>query len=206
MLLARLRMWKIFGRVEQWLFVLPCIGIALNNFQWVSFFQGKMRLVTQDGMDFLLFALYCLSIALFEELVFRGVIFSLLLTAFPKDKKGFLWAYVSSCFIFGLAHLFNGFSGATFLQVGYTVLTGGLFAFCLMKTKNILCPVFVHGLYNFCGLLYDRQGLGAGVVFTWGTAALMAAVAVLLGAFVLYQVWKYSDEEREALYRRLEVK
>lgn len=147
-----------------------------------------------------------MAVGLFEECIFRGIVFSVLAGCFSKDRKGFLKTYFLSAIIFGAAHLFNGFSLGTLLQVAYTVLTGGLFAFCLIKTKNILCCAFVHGLYNFCGLLFDTQGLGTGVVFDVGTVVTMAIVGVCVGIFVLYSVFKYSEEERCALYGYLGLK
>jgi membrane protease YdiL (CAAX protease family) len=144
--------------------------------------------------------------AIFEEIIFRGIVFSVLADRFSKNKKGFLKTYVISSVIFGLAHLFNGFSFGTVLQVGYTVLTGGLFAFCLIMTKNILCCALVHGVYNFCGLLFDHvQGLGNGVVFDLGTVITMAVISVVVGIFVLYKVYHYPDEDRKDLYARLGI-
>ncbi len=204
-LLARRLNLKIFRKVENWLYLLPCMLIALDNFQWSAYFSGKMQLIRTNAGDILLFLLNCMLVGLFEELIFRGILFSLLLGVFSKDKKGFLKTYVFSSLIFGGAHLLNGFSLGTLLQVAYTCLTGGLFAFCFVKTKNVLCCAFVHGCYNFCGILFDKQGLGAGVVFDLGTVITMILVSVSVGIFVLYKVWKYSDAERERLYERLAV-
>lgn len=206
LILRRLNI-RLFKKPQNCLYLIPCIIIAVDNFQFSAFFSGKMQLLYNKPIDFLLFFGYCMFIGLFEEIVFRGIIFSIIAGLFIKDRKGFLQTYVVSSLVFGLAHLFNGFSAGTLLQVGYTILTGGLFAFCLIKTKNILCCALVHGLYNFCGLLFDaQQGLGNGVVFDVGTVITMATVSVAIGIFVLYHVWKYSDAERKELYFRLGIK
>ncbi len=204
LLMRRLHI-RLFGRAENLVYLLPCLLVAVDNFQWFAFFSGKMQLVRAEFLDFFLFFAYCATVGLFEELIFRGVFFSLLAGHFGKNKKGLWLTYVLSSLIFGLAHIFNGFSLGTLLQVGYTILTGGLFAFCLIKTKNVLCCAGVHGLYNFCGLLYDKSYLGAGVAFDLGTAITMLVVSVAVGVFVLYKVWKYPDEERKRLYERLGV-
>lgn len=197
---------KLFGKPENLLYLIPCFIIAIDNFQFASYFNGKMQLVYNKPIDFILFFGYCISIGLFEEIIFRGVIFSIIAGYFTKDRKGFLKTYVISSIVFGVAHIFNGFSFGTILQVGYTILTGGLFAFCLIKTKNIFCCALVHGVYNFCGLLFDKtQGLGAGVVLDLGTIITMAIVSIVVGIFVLYKVWTYSEEERKELYIRLSV-
>ena len=203
LLMVRLNI-RLFGKPQHLLYLIPCFLIAIDNFQFSSYFNGCMELVHKQPMDFILFALYCLSVGIFEECIFRGVIFTVLAGLFSKDKKGLLLTFVASSVVFGFAHIFNG----SILQVGYTILTGGLFAFTLMKSKNIFCCALVHAVYNFGGLLFEtseRFGLGNGVFFDVGTVVTMAVVSVVLGAFVLYSVWKYSAEEQEELYAKLGV-
>lgn len=203
LLMRRLNI-RLFGKPQHMLYMIPCLLIAIDNFQFSSYFQGNMQLVHNEPIDFLLFGLYCLSVGLFEECIFRGVIFAVVAGLFSKDKKGLWLTYITSSVVFGIAHIFNG----SILQVGYTILTGGLFAFALMKTKNIFCSAFVHALYNFGGLLFEtaeRFGLGNGVVFDVGTVITMLVVCLTLGAFVLYSVFKYSAEEQKELYRKLGV-
>ncbi len=196
---------RLFGRVENLIYLLPCLLVAVDNFQWCALLGDKMQLVRKEFLDFFLFFVYCMSVGLFEELIFRGIFFSLLASRFENNEKGLWLTYLFSSVIFGVAHLFNGLSLGSLLQVGYTILTGGLFAFCLLKTKNLLCCAGVHGLYNFCGLLYANEYLGNGVVFDVGTVVTMLIVSVSVGLFVLYKVWKYPSEEREELYFRLGV-
>lgn len=191
--------------------IIPCV-VALNNFPFFSYFSGNMQLLHTNAWDFLFFAWYCLSIGLLEEFIFRGLLFSLLADCFTKDREGLIKTFVISSLIFGLSHLINLISGAgvgaTLLQVGYTTLTGGLFAFVLIKTKNLLCCAGIHALYNFCGLLMDSQtrlGLGAGVVFDLPTVVLTVIIAVIAIIYVLYHLFTYKETERTALYSRLGV-
>ena len=206
-LMIRLKI-QLFNKPQYWLYLIPCLIIAIDNFQFSSYFKGNMQLVNGKPLDFILFGGYCLAVGLFEECIFRGIIFSVLASCFSYDKKGLWKTYIVSSVLFGAAHLFNGFSVATILQIGYSTLTGGLFAFVLLKTKNIFCCAFVHALYNFCGLLFEipeRMGLGSGVVFDLGTAITMLIVCVIMGAFILYSVFKYSDDEVGVLYEKLGI-
>ncbi len=196
---------KIFKKIENIVYVIPCLIVAVNNMQWHAFFSGKMHLANTQFLDVLLFVLYCLSIGFVEELVFRGLCFSLIASFFPKNKKGIILTFFSSSVIFGLMHFFNGFSLGTLKQVGYSILTGGLFAFCLMKTKNIFCPILLHSVYNFCGLLFDTQGLGSGVVFDLGTIISMLVVDVLIGVFIIIKTFTYPEPERTKLYDKLGI-
>ncbi len=207
LLLKRLKV-KLFGVPKQLLYLIPCLIVAIDNFQWSSFINGRMELVNSAPIDFILFGSYCLAVGVFEECIFRGIIFSVLAGRFSKDKEGLWKTYVMSSLIFAAAHLLNGISFGTILQVGYTFLTGGLFGFVLLKTKNILCCGFIHALYNFCGLLFDasnRMGLGNGVVFDIGTIITMVVVSIAAGVFVLYSVKKYSKKEQIELYQRLGI-
>lgn len=200
LLMIRLKI-RLFGMPQKWLFLIPCMIVAIDNFQFSAFFQGKMSLVRTSGADVLLFAGYCLAVGFFEECIFRGIIFSVLASLFPQNKKGFLLTFVVSSLVFGAAHLMNGFSW----QIGYTILTGGLFAFCLIKMKNILFCALVHAVYNFGGLLFDRNFLGAGVVFDVGTVWTMLIVSLCVGIFVLIFTLKYPENERKELYSRLGI-
>jgi membrane protease YdiL (CAAX protease family) len=121
---------------------MQCLIIAIDNFQFCAYFNGKMQLVYDKPTDIMLFGLYCLSVGLFEECLFRGLVFGILADVFPQNKKGFLLTYFVSSLLFGAMHIFNGISGATIMQVGYSVLTGGLFAFCLAPKERrdlLLC-------------------------------------------------------------------
>ena len=196
-----------------WLFLLPCILVAVDNFQFSAYFnrenlQGVMYFERSGFLDIFLFACYCFLVGLFEECIFRGVVFSALVSWLPKNKKGFLLAFVFSSFIFGVAHLINGLS----VQVLYTILTGGLFAFCLIKTQNIFACAFIHGLYNFCGMLLEKFnpktgiiGLGSGVYFDVGTVITMTIVGVLVGLFVVYKTITFSETERRYVMNTMEV-
>lgn len=201
LVMLRLRI-KLFGKPQALLYLLPCLLVAIDNFQWSAFIRGEMELVRTAPIDVILFALHCFTVGLFEECIFRGIVISVLASVFPNNKKGFLLTFILSSVVFGLAHLLNGFSW----QVLYTMLTGAVFAFCLIKTKNIFLCAFVHGLYNFCGLLFDTQGLGNGVVFDLGTVLTMLIVSVAVGVFILVYTLRYTEEERKGLYTRLGVK
>lgn len=197
---------RLLERPKNWLYILPCLVIAIDNFPFYSYFQGNMQFIKTEWLDVGLFALHCLLVGVFEECIFRGVLFSVIASYFTKDKKGFLKTYVVSSVVFGLAHLLNIFGGnvgAVVLQVGYSTLTGGLFAFVLIKTQNVICAGIVHGIYNFCGLLLSEQGLGTGIVFDLGTGLTMALVCTIIGAFILWKVFKTEEKERGALYAKL---
>ena len=198
----------LFKKPTKLAFVLLGLVIAIDNFQFASFFAGKMQSFNVRISTWFLFSLYCLFTGIFEEFLFRGVVFPFLASKFEKNKKGLLKTVVVSSLIFGCAHLLNVFTGAnigaTCLQACYSILTGALFAFVLIKTKNIILCAITHGLYNFCGLLFSsEQGLGYGVVFDLPTALTMFIVSSIVFVVALIAFIKYSEYERMELYERL---
>lgn len=200
----------LFAKPKHLLWLAPCLLVAINNLPWSSLFKGDCTLDNPSFSLVFLFACYCLTVGLFEECIFRGLLFPFLLDRFPKNKKGFLASFFLSSCLFGLAHLVNLFYGApptaTLLQVLYTTLVGGLCAFALWKTQNIFSPVLVHFLYNFCGLLLDnRLGLGSGLLFDCFTIVITAVIGILVGVIVLVSLFSVDDDKIKPLYDKLNI-
>ena len=202
--LLNIRLFNKVGVVGL-LYMIPCLIIAVDNFQFSAYFNGYMNLIYKDWVHVLLFAAYCLLTGIFEEGIFRGILFAVVADLFPNNRKGLILTIIISSIVFGLAHIINGIS----IQVLYTMLTGAVFAYCLIKTKNILCCASIHGIYNFCGLLFGSKrdlGLGTGVVFDLGTIITMLIVSIVIGLFILWSIFRHSEDEQVLLYERLGVK
>lgn len=200
---------SLFNKPKNLLSLLPCFLVAIHNFPYISFLKGNMELVKASTFGIGLFALSCFSVGLLEECIFRGLFFYLLLDYFPKTKTGFLKTYFYSSVLFGVAHIFNLFSGAdvfsTLLQVAYCVLTGGMFSFLFIKTQNIICPALIHGVYNFCGTLFSASYFGTGVVFDFASGLLFTIVSVFVGIYILRSIFSYTETERKDLYKSLGI-
>lgn len=69
------------------LLALPFLIVALNNFPFLPLFSGSAELLTNEFIDFFCYFLACLGISVFEESVFRGVIFSALYRKFCGEKS-----------------------------------------------------------------------------------------------------------------------
>ena len=210
LLLLKLMRIRLFSVPKTWVYVIPCLIICFNNFPSWAYFTGNAQLARGGWMDVLLFGGYCLSVGVFEELVFRGIVFSLVASLFPQSKKGLIKTVICSSAIFAIVHFVNLFYGAgivaTLMQVGYSFLTGGLFAFALIKTENVLIPAILHAIYNFCGLICTKQGLGLGFSFDWGTCITMGAVVLMIGSLIVYFLFKHSENARKSLYNKLNIR
>ena len=97
-------------------------NLGYNNF-WLQFF----------GL--------ALALAISEELIYRGVLFSA-----ARTKLNFVFAAAISSFIFGLAHGIN-MIGLTMFFVGF------LWCFIYEKTKTIITTICIHFINNILVVL-----------------------------------------------------
>ncbi len=184
------------------MFCVPPFLVAINNFPFSSVIKGNAAIDAPPKMIFLLL-LECLCVGFFEETAFRGVVFLRLL---KRKRHNRPWAFISillSSVVFGLVHLLNLFQGssptAVFLQIGYSSLIGAMCAVMLLKTRNIWLPVFVHGLFNFCGALVPTCGYGQ----IWDTFTVVLTV-ILSGAVTLYMTaafFKLDMSKTDEIYK-----
>ena len=84
-----------------------------------------------------------LASAIFEEILFRGIIFRL-----TEEKLGSTMALVVSALIFGLLHLQN--KNSSFLSaMSIAVQAGVLLGASYIYSKNLWLPIFLHFAWNF---------------------------------------------------------
>jgi len=159
----------------------PAFLVVINNFPVIGLASGNVRIV-KTGIYLVLFAAEALSIGLFEEIAFRGVLFPAYLENHrATTKQIFLSALLSSA-VFGGIHLFNLFIGAgpggVFLQVGYSFLIGGMCSVVLLRTHSVWICVLLHALFDFGGFLTET--LGEGVIWDPATVIITAVLGVLV--------------------------
>lgn len=166
---------------------LPCMAVAINNFPFIPFFCGEAYL-NYEAKHILLYALMCLCIGFFEEMAFRGCIFTVLLGRRGKRFTDVFWAIVLSSAIFGAVHAVNILAGASpsavLLQIGYSFLIGGMCSVVLIKTSSIWYCVILHATYNFAGGVVPE--CGGGTLWTVPEIVLTAVIAVAVAAYVIY--------------------
>ena len=168
----------------------PLALVPLNNFPWLDSLSGRLNIDSTALLP--LFALECLSVGVFEELIFRGFVFPMFLEKRQTDKKQLLFSVVASSAVFGLYHIVNLFAGsgpgAVALQVGYSFLLGMLLCVVLLLTKNIWLCALLHAVYNFGGLFYPT--LGSGNLWSVQTVLLTVAVSLAVAAYAAWLFFK----------------
>ena len=160
--------------------------IAINNYPISAVLHGRYE-ITESSTMYFMFALDSLSIGVFEELVFRGIILLELIYVFKKTKMGNLKAILVSAMIFGGIHLLNLFSGGgvgpTLLQVGYTFLMGLMWAVVYLKTRNLWIVALLHALYNYFGMIMFKLG---SIDNRYDTVTIIVTVSLALLACAYY--------------------
>lgn len=95
--------------------------------------------------------IYCVSIALWEEFLCRGIILTNMLKKWGNSKEGMIKSVILSAFIFGGAHVITGFGGdwiSTAIQIVYASFMGMLLGVIYIKTKSLASTVVLHIILN----------------------------------------------------------
>lgn len=158
------RKYIIFDRnfPKYLLWALPCFMVAFINFPISALINGTVEVVRTDLIG--LYALYIVSIAILEELIFRGVLHLLVSDYLRSKRYQYLLTALICSLVFSLFHLTNLFEGMgigdVLLQCLYTFLIGGMLSITMIKTNNIWLCVLIHALFDFGGLLIINLGVG----------------------------------------------
>ena len=166
----------IFTCLTGWLDLL----IGFSDPSWASTYD--IDSVNVSAGIFLLSAISSIIFApVFEELVFRGVLFNRL-----KIRMGIIPAMLVSSFIFAIGHDFGG------------ILSAFLFGICMcilyLKTDNILIPMSVHFINNLTATFLELTPIDS--IAGQLPGLIPATIIVLISAIFLIM---YIVQESKAL-------
>lgn len=154
-----------------------------------------------------------MSVGLYEEAFFRGIVLNGLVKVFPKSKAGLYIAVAISSLLFGLVHIDHLITldieilpkiGIIFMQFYYPCMAGLFFATIYLKTKNIWVCMIVHGIYDWlCSLnqywvsFYTYKNFSIDEEMTWIVthASLMLIISVILLVVALKILKKLEPQE-----------
>lgn len=184
--------------------LIPAFIVCVNNFPFIGIITGN-AVVTASFSEIMLYLLYCVSVGLFEETVFRGIVFPLCLYKLKDKKYGLIFATALSSALFGATHIINLFSGlgigACLLQIGYSFLIGALCAAAVLWSKNIFSAVFLHTVYDIGGMLLSvGTGIASGFQWDAATVIITAVLGVGCAIWTIYKLLKTDKEEIVSFY------
>jgi membrane protease YdiL (CAAX protease family) len=107
---------------------------------------------------------YNIKSVLFEELIFRGVLFFLLIRRFGSAK-----ALLISAALFGVYHWFTyelwGQPVAMLMIFLLTGLVGALYGYAYLRTGSLYAPIGLHFGWNFVqSVLFSAGNIGKGIL------------------------------------------
>ncbi len=132
-----------------WLSIFPLLFLVLLNGLFLDAIPNSTTL------NFLLLAIYCLSIGFSEELSIRSVLLPLIVNYFGNDRKAQVKAVLISAFIFGLLHLIKFDKGlyGEISQVIFATFIGVMFGAILLVIKRIYPLIIIHAIIDFVAKL-----------------------------------------------------
>ena len=168
----------------------------------INFIQNRANSFITPNIFYLLIVVLhpFVGTALFEEVLFRGLVFKVLLRKTGDSKRGIVFACVVSSALFGLVHVFNILAGAPVLPTISNVISaaasGVFFAAVFYRTRKLLIPIIFHGLLNLSHQIYDAlvspdallqsAEAQAGINITWPIIfTLFGNVAMVIAGLVL---------------------
>lgn len=174
------------GRWQTWLITLPLLvyGLLASTYAVV----GSLDFRFTDQALSIPAALLLMIHALFEEVVFRGLVMVALIAAWGETTRGLTRGVLLSSLIFAGMHLVNVLGGnplpIVLLQGVGAFFLGILFCALLLSGRSIYPVVFLHGLLNISSFLL----LAANPSATTNPAVwlLQSALTLPLAIFGLY--------------------
>lgn len=98
----------------------------------------------------------CFLTGLFEEMIFRGLVQTMVYQIFGNKKQYALLSVSITSILFAISHLFNlienpNFILGTMTQVIYTFCLGMLLGVTYFISKSLILVIGLHGIFNFLG-------------------------------------------------------
>lgn len=153
------------------------------------------------------FIFYNLAIAVSEEFLFRGIIFTQMLDSW-KAKKGFIWAaIIVSSVIFGLRHFLNLITTPNVIittvgQVLFTFMAGFYLCAVYLRTRNIWVCIIIHFLEDFFTGFWAMVSTSAAVAQTVdGTITNMCLLVAVHSVYILFGILMLKNKKLQ--YRPL---
>ncbi|MHA6529323.1 CPBP family intramembrane glutamic endopeptidase [Paenibacillus sp. BAC0078] len=138
----------------------PIVMYTLLN--GADFIFGNIVINTSRPVIIVLFILTYLSTGLFEEVLCRGAVLSVMLRKWGATRRGCYAAVIISSVLFGSAHIIHYFLHhssllATLTQMTYGIFIGVFFAACMIRNKSIFPAMLAHGVFDIFGSLQEHK-------------------------------------------------
>jgi hypothetical protein len=172
-----------------------------------------MRYSTLNSAQISLYGAEAFSGALFEEILFRGLVFGVLLNKYYDSKNGILKSVLISSFIFGLAHIENIWTQpqistrGTLNQVYATTCLGVMYCATYVKTRSVVVLSVLHFISNFSAGIGELAGSAIiiepvsrhktiiEIIASYMLIAVIYGSSLLIGLYILKHTTREEVEE-----------
>lgn len=161
LLLWKMQLLKPAGftcKIEQLWIVWPMVlVIVLDGLDVVV---GTIQIDTTQKITIVMYILVYLSTGLFEETLCRGLAQTLFIRKWGRTRKGIYFSVILNSLLFGMFHLIHFFLGhatllASIAQVTYATFIGVFMSACVLRNKNIVPVMILHGFIDIAGSLRE---------------------------------------------------
>lgn len=140
------------------------VSLVLSVLSFLGCIMEPSVSVRSDvAMMLVAYIVMCLAVGIFEEGLFRGVVFGALLSKMGGTHSGIIWAALISSLLFGVAHVYPYFlsgevsDALTLAQAVLKVIQSGMVGFFLaavyLRTRNLWAVALIHALTDLLGFL-----------------------------------------------------
>tara|TARA_B100000929_G_scaffold284121_1_gene266002 strand:- start:1278 stop:2006 length:729 start_codon:yes stop_codon:yes gene_type:complete len=138
-------------KLKNWFLLIFPLYLVLINIPE----PGDINFEGVTALNYILLALWSLSVGFSEEFMLRGFTQSLLLKKYGTSKNGVVLSVITAAMIFGLLHLLKFDKGlyGEIAQVLFATFIGTMFGALLLRTHKIWPLVLLHALIDVVGNL-----------------------------------------------------
>ncbi len=147
----------------------PCAYfLGVFGFTLITTLLSNIGTELNPPLHIAIFLIAMMLIGVTEEIVFRGVIASMIFDKYSKDRAGVWYSVMMSGVIFGVGHLGNVFAGGEFsgvlVQTVLAVAVGMVYTAIYYRTGNIWTMIILHGLNDVVALFASGFFVGGGSI------------------------------------------
>lgn len=191
MLLKKLGLYEKAGfsfEIKKLWLVWPIILFIILNAS--DLLTGTIKINMAKPWMILAFVIVYLSTGLFEEVLRRGFVFSILVNKWGKTRSGCYLSMILSSTLFGMLHFIHYFMGnasllATLTQVIYATFIGVFFSACVVRNQSIYPAIILHGMVDTAGS-FGEISIGGGINKGYITMPFEGAIVLIIIALPLF--------------------
>jgi len=201
--------------ISKFLLVGLLLGLMLPSLAiFITYLRGEYMILSISSLtdvflrDLTISIAFGILTAIFEEVLFRGVLFRLI-----EEKLGSYFALIISSVIFGFGHLLNG-NGSLFAVFALSTISI-LITASYIYTRNLWFPIAIHFAWNFAqgdifGTAVSGDPASTSIIvsklegsewFTGGVWGIEASVQIVIFSWIAVAIFLVLSHRKKNIMR-----